>query len=160
MATLQTAAGGVLGAGGTTALYKTMDMQDGEPNNLLGDPDSITGRLSRPSVLFGLGGGLFSAGMWYLDNERIVNTPDALDGLWQGMVYGGVPAGAAAALFPAEGEEEEAQTETQTMTLSRKDFEDAVPNDVSGSGSKESSSRNGSPEGEYTPAGGSYGEAK
>lgn len=126
MARLQTISGGVLGAGGTVALRQTMDTQDGQPNNFLGEPNSIQGRLSRPSVIYGLGGGLLSGALVYADRERYIDTPDMLDGVFEGLMYSGIPAGVASAVFPAEASQE-SSTSTQAVQqrISKSEFQDA-----------------------------------
>lgn len=95
--------GGVSGVGGVVALRETVDVLGGQQTTLVGEPGTTLGRLSRPSVAWGLGGGSLGALWWGLDAMTGVDMiPDlAADfGLWWGLT--GIPAGLASALMPKQ----------------------------------------------------------
>lgn len=137
MATLEPVAGGTVGVGATVALRETVDERGG----MLGKPGSLLDRLTRPSVLAGVGGGVITGALWYLDNERIYNTtPFGVDrSFWGTHALTAISSGAASALYPkpASSGSGGTQTKTQTRTLSPTNTEPAggsQPADAGGSG--------------------------
>lgn len=139
MARLESYAGGVTGVGGTVALRQTMDKKGG----LLGDPGSLLDRLTRPSVIYGVGTGALAGGLYWMDeNRRADTTPFGIDNtFWGTHALTGVTSGTVSALLPAtvspDGTNGGTQTVTRDRTMTRKDQKPAggsEPEDAGGSG--------------------------
>lgn len=145
MAMLQPAAGGVLGVGGTVALREMFD-QDG---GLMGDQGTLLDRVTRPSVIYGVGSGAVAGALWYLDDSRMMNTTlGPIDNsLYATYSLTGVSSGAASALFPVDasgspsngGNEGNEQSFTMTRSNGAEDLADAEgsPPDAGGQSSGE-----------------------
>lgn len=80
MATLEKAAGGVAGGGGTVALRQFLD----KPTNTW---------WKQPSVMYGLGTGLLGAGVWWAGNNRMINVPMSASDFFGGHAATALPAG-------------------------------------------------------------------
>jgi len=87
--------GAGVGVGAPVALREFADVQDGQEMSLLGSPGSLEARLTRPSVLWGLGAGTVTGALWFMDVG-----PSWLQEFALGHALSGVPAGAVSAAFP------------------------------------------------------------
>lgn len=150
MARLEAATGGTLGIGGTVAVREIYDHNGG----LYGAAGSIMDRLTRPSVVFGVGSGLVASGLWYLDDQNIMDTTPfgVSNDLWG--VYGltATASGAGSALVPASTSSSSASTSTATaeMTNSANAYQDQSSSQSSQSNTNSSN---------YAAAGGDMAEA-
>lgn len=91
--------GGAVGVGGPATLREFADIQDGQPFSLIGDPGTTVGRLTRPSVAYGLGAGALT-GVLYLGGLG----PGALEDFYLAHTLTALPAGAASAALPKEAQ--------------------------------------------------------
>lgn len=137
---LPTVGGGAVGVAAPAALREFADLQDGQPFSLVGDPSSAVGRLTRPSVAYGLGMGALS-GLLYLGGIG----PDTLEEFYLAHSLTALPAGAVSAALPKEASgasgaaaRQRAMRETST--------------------SQSGPSRNG--QGEFSPSGGVSAETR
>lgn len=89
--------GGAVGIGGVAGLREFADLQNGQPFSLVGEPGSTVGRLTRPSVAFGLGAGALT-GLLYLGGLG----PNALEDFYLGHTLTAIPSGAVSAALPKE----------------------------------------------------------
>lgn len=87
--------GGVVGVGVPVALRETLDVRDGQVNNLLGEPDGILGRISRPSSAWGIGVGSLTGALWAMDVG-----PQWLHDFYLTHSITGIPTGIASAAMP------------------------------------------------------------
>lgn len=95
---LPTVGGGAIGVGATAAIREFADVQDGQPFSLVGDdPTSTIGRLTRPSVAYGLGAGALS-GILYLGGLG----PNSLEDFYLAHTLTALPSGAISAALPKE----------------------------------------------------------
>lgn len=142
MPKLEPIAGGAAGVGGTVALRELRD-QDG---GLLGQTGTVLDRATRPSVVYGAGTGALAAALWYLDNERIMETtPFGVDrSFWATHALTALPSGVASFLFPTSSADGDKDGETKTRTSSRvmrstetKPAGGSAPKDAGGSGNGE-----------------------
>lgn len=90
--------GGVVGVGVPVTLRETLDMQDGQPFALVGEPGSIEHRLTRPSVAYGLGAGSLTGLLWMMGVG-----PRALEDFYLAHTLTAVSAGTISALMPKGG---------------------------------------------------------
>lgn len=111
--------GGGVGVAAPAALREFADVQNGQPFSIIGDdPTSVVGRLSRPSVAYGLVGGTLSGLLWMADVG-----PSALQEFYIGHTLTALPAGAASAALPVEGSGgggETAQQQSQAQRMRRR----------------------------------------
>lgn len=134
MARLESYAGGATGLGGTVALRQTMDSKGG----LLGEPGTTLDRATRPSVVYGVGSGLLSAALWWLDEKGTDTTPGGIDNaFWATHSLTALPSGAVSALLPVSAQSGDGSTQTVTRksSMSRRDQQPAggsAPRDAGG----------------------------
>jgi hypothetical protein len=106
MAYAVTAGGMTAGAGGALAVRRTLDTTGDDDavqaRNLLGAPDSLLGRLTRPSVLYGLGGGGLAAAAIALDRRRRIRLNGTHQDVLTGFALGALPVGLGSFLMPSE----------------------------------------------------------
>lgn len=95
--TLPAIGGGGLGVAAPAALREFADVQDGQQFSLLGQPGSTIGRLTRPSVAWGLGMGSLTGLLWWADAG-----PSMLEDFYLAHTVTAIPAGAASAALPVE----------------------------------------------------------
>jgi hypothetical protein len=137
MVNLEPIVGGSVGVGTTVALREMLDEEGG----LVGNPGTVLDRLTRPSVLAGLGGGILTGALWYLDNEGIMETtPFGVDNMfWATHSVTATSSGAASALFPkaAITPNDDTKTSASKRTVTPTDSTPAggsEPEDAGGSG--------------------------
>lgn len=96
--------GGVMAGGTTAAIRERLDVaDDGSQRTLVGDPGTVLGTATMPSVAWGVGTGVVSLGLWWADVSGMMTTaPMDLEELWLGYGLGGVAAGTASAALPKQ----------------------------------------------------------
>lgn len=102
--------GGITGVGGTVALREFADVQMGP---LLGTAGTTLGRISTPSVAYGLGTGLLALGGWWTLGRG--SSKDFL--LAHGITA--LPSGAVSALLPKSGTTTTAAAAGRSRTRTR-----------------------------------------
>lgn len=114
MPNLEPIAGGATGVGGTVLVRETQDQKGG----LYGSAGSLTERMTRPSVLYGVGTGSIAGLLYYLDSERIMDTtPLGIDNsFWGTHALTAIPAGLVSAFFPVSGGSSNGTTQTRSAT--------------------------------------------
>lgn len=90
--------GAGVGVGAPATLREFVDVQDGQPFSIVGEPGSTLGRLSRPSVAWGLGAGTATGLLWWLTDDM-----NPLNDFLFAHTVAAIPTGAASAALPKEG---------------------------------------------------------
>lgn len=94
---MTTIGGGVVGVGAPALLRETADVQNGQAFSLIGDPGSTLARVSRPSVVWGLGVGGLTGALWVADVG-----PSWLHDFYMAHAITAIPTGAVSALLPKQ----------------------------------------------------------
>lgn len=89
--------GGAVGVGAPAVLREFADVQNNQPFSLIGDPGSMLHRISRPSVVWGLGVGGVSGALYMVSAG-----PEALEDFYLAHALTSIPTGVLSAIFPAE----------------------------------------------------------
>lgn len=90
--------GGGVAAGAVAGLREFADVQGGQAFSLIGEPDTVWGRVTRPSVAYGLGAGTLTGLLFALDAGG-----DALQDFYLAHTAVALPAGAISAGLPKQG---------------------------------------------------------
>lgn len=110
-------AGSVTGIGAPLALRRTVDIRpDGTPRTLLGEPNTLMGRVWAPSAAWGIFGGGLTGAAWLADEMLDLDMlPDdvAEFAMWHAIT--GVPTGVGMAAFPAASNGGSGQSAAQTL---------------------------------------------
>lgn len=91
--------GSAVGIGLPVALRETVDVDGGEPVSLIGDPNSLVGKWTRPSVAWGVGVGGLTGLLWWLN----MGGDEALQDFYFAHTVTAVPTGLGSLLFPKAG---------------------------------------------------------
>lgn len=94
---LPTVGGAGFGVAAPATLREFADVQNGQPFSLVGQPDTVVGRLTRPSVAWGLGVGTITGLLWGLGAG-----PSMLQDVYLAHTLTAIPTAAASAAFPVE----------------------------------------------------------
>lgn len=92
------------GVGVPLVLRNTLDLRDDNtPRNLLGDPDTILGRVSRPSSAAGIGGGALAGAAWWANDVMGMDVlSERVSRFMFWSAASGITAGVGSALLPKE----------------------------------------------------------
>lgn len=89
--------GGAVGIAAPATLREFADVQDGQEFTLLGDPGTTVGRLTRPSVAWGLGAGALTGVLYWMGAG-----PSALEDFYLAHTVTAIPTGLVSAALPRE----------------------------------------------------------